>query len=183
MFSELLFGLGAGLAVAFLSEALVFGMQVFALQAGFSYASAVNPASEADSSVLEVIAQLASGMLFFLCGGDRLVLAAFARSLEVWPPGAAGVPAHAAARIISLGASMMELGLRLALPVAALLLLADVTLALLGRFHAQLQLLTLAFPVKTLGALAILAALSPLVPVLYRSGLGWAGSALGALLR
>ena len=40
---------------------------------------------------------------------------------------------------------MLTTGLRLAMPVIALLLLLDVALALLGRMQQQLQLLSLAF--------------------------------------
>ena len=48
---------------------------------------------------------------------------------------------------------MFSVGLRLALPVVALLVMVDVALALLGRLNPQLQLLSLAFPVKMLTAL------------------------------
>lgn len=49
------------------------------------------------------------------------------------------------------------------------LLLTDLTLALLGRIQPNLQLLTLIFPVKMLGALLMLAMLTPILPRLYRS--------------
>ena len=51
-------------------------------------------------------------------------------------------------RSIRLGATLFSVGMRLALPVVALLVMVDVALALLGRINAQLQLLTLAFPAK-----------------------------------
>jgi flagellar biosynthesis protein FliR len=62
---------------------------------------------------------------------------------------------------------MIVTGLRVALPIAALLLLIDVALALLGRMQQQLQLLSLAFPAKMLVALILLAALSPMLPKLF----------------
>jgi flagellar biosynthetic protein FliR len=62
---------------------------------------------------------------------------------------------------------MFTLGLRVALPVIALLLLIDVALALLGRMQQQLQLLSLAFPIKMMAALGVLCALAPLMPKLY----------------
>lgn len=180
---ELVLGLAAGLLVAFLSDMLVFTVQAVSVQAGFSYASSIDPNSEADSSVLQIVAQLMTNLLFFSAGGDRLVLQAFANSLRVWPPGHVQLGWSAANVVVGAGSMMMELGLRLALPIAALLLLTDITLALLGRIQAQLQLLSLAFPVKMLGSLAALATLISLAPLLFQSGLDRVRAMLGALIR
>jgi flagellar biosynthetic protein FliR len=62
---------------------------------------------------------------------------------------------------------MLSTGLRLALPVVALLVLIDFALALVGRVQQQLQLLSLVFPVKMAAALALLAALAPVVPRMF----------------
>lgn len=64
---------------------------------------------------------------------------------------------------------MLETGLRLALPVLGLLLLTDLCLALASKIQAQLQLLSLAFPLKILVALAALAGSWPLAAWAYRS--------------
>ena len=73
---------------------------------------------------------------------------------------------------------MFTTGIRLALPAVALLVLVDIALALLGRLHAQLQLLTLSFPVKMLAALAMLAWVAPLFARLYE---GYSRQALGVV--
>jgi flagellar biosynthesis protein FliR len=52
---------------------------------------------------------------------------------------------------------MFSTGLRLVLPLLALLLIVDISLALLGRLNSQLQLITLAFPIKMLVSLGLLA--------------------------
>ena len=51
-------------------------------QAGYAYASTIDPNTEADSGVLLVFAQLMAGMLFFALGLDREVLRLFAQSLD-----------------------------------------------------------------------------------------------------
>ncbi len=56
------------------------------------------------------------------------------------------------------------MGVRLALPVVALLVMVDIALALLGRLNAQLQLLSLAFPAKMLVALLMLGWMAAAVP-------------------
>jgi flagellar biosynthetic protein FliR len=180
---EALLGLGVGLLVGFLSEALIFGVQAIVLQAGFSYSSAIDPNSQADSTVMQILAQLMANLLFFAAGLDAVVLRAFARSLVVAPPGGPALGWTQAVTVVTFGAAMLELGLRLSLPIAGLLLLTDFTLALVGRLQTQLQLLSLAFPVKMLGTLAALAALAPMMAWIFRAGAARLDGALGAYLR
>jgi flagellar biosynthesis protein FliR len=166
---EAAFGLTVGLAVAILIESLLVAAQIFGLQAGYSYASTVDPTTQADSNVMVVFAQLAGGLLFFSLGMDRQVLRVFAASLVAHPPGTFFLRASSVDAIIGLGAGMLATGMRLAMPVVVLLALIDISLALLGRIHQQLQLLTLAFPVKMLAALAFLALIFVLLVPVYRA--------------
>ncbi len=152
--SEAAFGITAGLAVAFLLEGFVLAAQVLGLQAGFSYSSTIDPSSQADSTVLQVFVQLVSSLLFFVLGIHHHVIRA---SLETIAPGAFPINGGVVDIVLKLGSGMFLLGLRLALPVIALLLLVDVVLALTGRVNAQLQLLNLAFPAKMLAGLLLLA--------------------------
>jgi flagellar biosynthesis protein FliR len=52
--------------------------------------------------------------------------------------------------------------------VIGLLMMADLAIALLGRINAHLQLNSLAFPAKTLAALAILAVLMSVAARIYQ---------------
>jgi len=180
LLGEAAFGVTVGLAVAFLNEALLVAAQIFGLQAGYSYAATIDPATEADSNVLLIFAQFMAGLLFFSLGLHLEVLKVFARSLQTHPPGSFALAPARAEAIVGLGAGMFSTGLKLALPVVALLVLVDTALALLGRIHAHLQLLMLAFPAKMLAALAMLAAIAGLYLKLYRAA---AEQAFGALFR
>jgi flagellar biosynthetic protein FliR len=154
--SEAVVGIAIGLTVAILMEAFTLAAQVLGLQAGYAYASTIDPNTEADSGVLLVFAQLAAGMLFFALGLDREMLRLFALSLDRIPPGAYVFGPSTAEALIRLASGMFTVGVRLALPVVALLVLVDFALALLGRLNQQLQLLSLAFPAKMLTALVVL---------------------------
>jgi flagellar biosynthetic protein FliR len=70
----------------------------------------------------------------------------------------------------------------MALPVVALLLMVDVSLALLGRLNAQLQLLSLAFPLKMLIALAVLSWVAALFPRILLEAAGHGFNAARQLL-
>jgi len=166
--AEAALGIAIGIAVAIVLEAFTLAAQVLGLQAGYAYASTIDPNTEADSGVLLVFAQLMAGMLFFALGLDREMLRLFARSLAHAPVGALAVGPMAAETLIRLGALLFSTGVRLALPVVALLVMVDVALALLGRLNSQLQLLSLAFPAKMLTALLVLSWMAALFPRVMR---------------
>jgi flagellar biosynthetic protein FliR len=166
-FCEAGFGLSAGLAVAFLTEGFQLAAQMAGFQAGYGFASTIDPNSQADSSILQVLASLATGLLFFVAGLDHQLIRVLAASFQRFPAGS-WAPATANLQgVLGLGAEMLTTGLRLGLPVVAVLMLIDFALALLGRVQQQLQLLSLAFPAKMAAALALLAVLAPVVPKIY----------------
>jgi flagellar biosynthetic protein FliR len=167
VFCEAGFGLVVGLAIAFLIEGFQLAGQIIGLQAGYGYSMTVDPTSQVDAGVLQVVFSLTTGLLFFTLGLDRDVLRVLAASFEKFPAGAWAPTAQNLEGVLRLGGGMFTTGLGVAMPLIALLLLIDVALALLGRMQQQLQLLSLAFPVKMLAALALLAAMAPILPRIF----------------
>ena len=173
--AEAAVGIAIGVTVAFVLEAFALAAQVLGLQAGYAYASTIDPNTEADSGILLVFAQLVGGMLFFALGLDREILRLFAQSLDIVPAGTYVFGPSTAQTLIRLGAKLFSVGVRLALPVVALLVMVDVALALMGRLNQQLQLLSLAFPAKMLTALLVLSWVAVLFPrvLVEFSGQAW----------
>ncbi len=169
LLGELALGTGIGLLVGFISEAFTLGAQILSLQAGYAYASTVDPTSQADSNVMPVLAQMMAGLLFFTTGLHRYVIAAFADSLERYPPGMFTLDRNIADAIIHAGSSMFSVGLRLAFPVMGLLLMSEILLGLMGRISPQLQLGQQAAPAKMLISLATLTTILAIVPRMYES--------------
>lgn len=166
---EACLGLAIGVALSFLAESVTLAAQLIATQAGYSYATSIDPTSEADSGVLVVLAQLFASLLFFALGLHRRVLSGLISTLEVLPPGGDWTLRTPPEAISSLGASMFQTALSLALPVIAILLILDLTLALLARINQQLQLLSIAFPAKMLVGLGVFAVSMPAVALVYES--------------
>jgi flagellar biosynthetic protein FliR len=160
-------GLAVGLAVAFLTEGFQMGAQIISLQAGYTFASTVDPSSGADSTVLIMIAQTAAGLLFFATGLDRQILRAFADSLTAHPPGHFAISLPMATRLIQASSSIFATGLRLVLPLLALLLMVEISLALLTRLNSQLQLMQLSFPIKMLLSLTLFGWLLLIFPQVF----------------
>jgi flagellar biosynthesis protein FliR len=182
MLTEAALGIGIGLAVGFVVESFGVAAQVMGLPAGYANASTIDPKTSADSSVLVVFSQLAAGLVFLATGLDREVLRVFAGSLVSTPAGSFILSRSAAERLLEAASVMFSTGVRLALPIVAVLIMIDVSLALLGRINAQLQLITVAFPIKMMVALTILGWLLLLVPTIMRNDLGITMSAAKGLL-
>jgi flagellar biosynthetic protein FliR len=169
MFGEFAFGLAIGTTLAFVLESFEVAAQLAGMQAGYAYASTIDPTTQADSSVLYVFVQLFSVVLFFALGLDRRVIEIIGVSLRTAPPGSWQMgPAfgHAVARM---GATMFSTGLQLAMPVLAFLLTVDVGFGIAGRMSPQIQLLSMAFPVKMLGGLILFAFVLGMAPQVLNS--------------
>jgi flagellar biosynthesis protein FliR len=167
--SEAALGLAIGLAFAIAFEVFVMAAQFVSFSVGLTFASSVDPTSGADSTVLLTIAQLTTGLLFFVSGADRLFVRALADSLRLCPPESFSIHQSWTKPFIDFSATILSTGLRLAAPVMALVLLADFVLAVLGKVQAQVHLLSLTMPVKLGAGLALLAVTISLQPAVFES--------------
>jgi len=143
------------------------GAQIISLQAGYTFATTIDPTSGADSAVLLTIAQLAAGLLFFATGLDRQVLLAVAQSFSSQVPGHLVISPFMVNRLIQTGASIFSTGFRLVLPLLSLLLMVEISMALLARLNSQLHLMLLSRPIKMLLALALFAWLLLIFPRVF----------------
>jgi flagellar biosynthetic protein FliR len=183
MAGEAALGLAIGMAVAIALELFSAAAQMVSLQAGFGFASTIDPTSGADSTALITGAQITAGLLFFAIGGDRALVRVLADSLRLCPPPAFVMNNGWADAMTRFASTIFSSGLRLAAPVLALLLLADFSLAVLGRLQAQLQLVTLTMPVKLLATLLVLAATMVFHPGFLTSALAQAVRLMEGMLR
>jgi flagellar biosynthetic protein FliR len=183
MVGEAALGLGIGIAVAIALELFSAAAQMVSLQAGFGFASTIDPTSGADSTALITGAQVTAGLLFFAVGGDRALVRVLADSLRLCPPPAFVMNSGWADAMTRFASTIFSSGLRLAAPVLALLLLADFSLAVLGRLQAQLQLVTLTMPVKLLATLLVLGATMAFHSGFLRSALTQAVRLMEGMLR
>lgn len=165
--AESAIGLLFGLIVSFLAEAFQLGAQAISFQTGFSFASTFDPQSQADSGIFQIFIQLAAGLLYFSLGIHEHLLRMFALSLNGTAFENGVVKWASVDLIIRLGGQFFLTGLKLALPVATLLFLVDQGLAAVTRLHTQLQLLTLAFPVKIVLSLVFLGLVIQRWPTIY----------------
>lgn len=180
---EMALGLAIGLIVAIVLELFQVAAQIISLQAGLGYASTIDPTSGADSTVLITLAQLMAGLLFFTTGADQMLVKVLADSIRLSPPESFTLSQGWAEPIIHFSSTIFSAGLRLAAPIIALLLLADVSLAVLGRMQQQLHLVSLTMPVKLAATMLLLAATMSFQPGFFESMMGAGVRLMEELLR
>lgn len=182
LLAEAALGVAVGTAVRLVMDSFGLAAQALGFQAGYSYVNMVDPSSEVDASILNVLFALLAGLLFFTFDLHLFLLRVLADGLRTIPLGAwSSRPADALA-MARLSADMVDFAVRLALPAIALLLLIDLTLGLLNQVHSRMQLLTLAFPAKIIAALAVLYPALLQSPRLFHSLAERGGELIVALL-
>ena len=178
--TETLIGLFIGLGAAVLIGAAESAGELLSAQIGLSGAAVVDPLSLQQSTALGQFMHLFALSLLLAGNGHLVMLDALAASVQKLPVGA---PFNAPAGVfeaLSLGTQLFALGFRFAAPVIAVVLIANVALAVLSRAAPQLNILQLAFPVQILVGLS---ALIVSIPVLAAWFLGWEATYDGVLTR
>src|ERR1700692_753270 len=122
------FGLFTGLSIALLTEGFQIAAQVIGMQAGYGFASTIDPTNQADAGLLQVMMNLFTGLLFFTLGVDHALIRVLAMSFQKFPAGSWAISVLTLDGVIKLASGMFSIGLRLALPVIALLMLIDLAL-------------------------------------------------------
>jgi len=178
MVREAGFGLAVGVALQFVTEMMGLAAQLLGFQAGYSYINTVDPTSQVDATILNVLLTLFGGLLLFAFDLHMHLIRALALSLERIPVGGFRPSPEAALQLARVGSAVLEAAVRLAFPVVGLLLLLDLALALLSYVNGRMQLLTLSFPIKMVVTMAVLFTVVASAPRLFQQV---AERALGAV--
>jgi flagellar biosynthetic protein FliR len=168
--SETLIGLVIGLGAAVIVAAAESAGELLAAQIGLSGAAVVDPLSLQQSTALGQFMHLFALSLLLSTNGHLVMLDALAASVRQLPLGAPIDASAGLGEAVGTGAHLFALGFRFAAPVVAVVLIANVALAVLSRAAPQLNILQLAFPVQILVGLS---ALIVSIPVLGAWFLGW----------
>lgn len=168
--AELLLGLTVGLGAALIVAAAEMAGDVMAVQIGLSGSAILDPLDTTQIPVLGVLCRLFAATLLLTLDLHHHMLGALADTFEAVPPGAPVSLAGGLGELARLGSGLFALGVRFAAPVIAVVLIANVALAILTRAAPQINLLSVSFPVQI--ALGLFT-LSATLPAMGRTLASW----------
>jgi flagellar biosynthetic protein FliR len=154
--SEFALGAAMGLVVRCMVAAAEVAADAIAPLLGLGVAHIFDSSSHSSENVLASLLRYGSVLIALLTGVHRVLLDALVRGFKVIPVGGVGVPGHALQVIWGLSASVLSVGVRLALPMIAVLFTVQVTLAFVSRAAPQLQIFSVGFAVAAVVGFAVL---------------------------
>jgi len=158
---ECLIGLALGLAVSMTFSAIEMAASIISFQLGFSLANVFNPSLNLQGTALSTLYLVLAALLLFLTNGHHLLLLALQRSFETIPLGGVRLSPRADAAVLELSALMFADALRIGLPIAGTLLVADVALGILNRMVPQMSVFFVGLPAKIFAGVLLLALTLP----------------------
>lgn len=172
-FSETLVGFAIGLGAALIVGAADAAGELIAIQIGLSGAALFDPLTNQQGAALGQFCSFFALTLILTMNGHLVMLDAMATSARVMPVGATLDLVGGSRAMVAMGGELFGLGLRFAAPVIAVILIANISLAILGRAAPQLNILSIAFPVQIGVGLLAFAATIPVIAMFLN---GWQGT-------
>lgn len=170
LLGETLVGFALGFAAALVVAAAEVAGDLIGTQSGLAGATTLDPLGQAgNAQVLGHFARLLVVTLILALDGHIVMLEALNASVLLVPVGSAIAMADGAYAIAMLAGEMFVLGVRIAAPVTAAVLIGNVALGVLAKATPQLNIFMVAYPVQIAIGLLVLGLALPLI------GAGFAG--------
>lgn len=162
---QILIGGAIGFAMRLIFTALELAGDLIGLQMGLSFAGFISPGTGDQTPLVGSFLGVLAALIFLAVNGHLLLIAGLVDSFWTLPidPTLRSWPDFNA--LAHMGAEMFRLGLHIALPVLATMLILNIALGVLARVAPQLNVFAIGFPVTLLvGMLALALALPLLAP-------------------
>ena len=157
---ELIIGISLGYILSLGFQGVELAGRVISIQLGLSLAAVFSPTEDEASTAIDPFFSVMAGLVFLAMNLHLAVVQTLAHSFAVYPIGG-GWPADLAMTGAQTIALVLELGVRVALPIALVLLLVELSVALLARAIPQINVFILGLPLKMLVGIAVLAVAMP----------------------
>jgi len=143
---EILIGMALGLAIDVIYSGIQIAGELIGYQMGFSIANVVDPMSGITAPIISNVLYLTAFLLFFTFGGHHLLIKALIESFSIIPIGDRMVHQQFLMSVITYGAQMFVIGVKVSAPVVGILLLINASFAVIARALPQMNVFIMAFP-------------------------------------
>lgn len=163
---QIIIGASIGLTVQFIFAAMRNAGEIISLQMGLSFAAFFDPSGNQTMPVLATIMNVLFTLLFLALNGHLYLIHVLADSFTLLPVSAAPVRNSGFYLLLQAAGVIFSCGLKVGMPMIALLLTINLTLGLLNRLTPQLSVFVIGFPISiTVGLGAILLMMYNFMPI------------------
>ena len=165
--SEVLMGLGIGLAIRLIMAGIQMAGQVSGFQMGLAIANIMDPATSMQTPILAQAFNLMAMLIFLAIDAHHWFFHAMVESFTIIPPFQFGLSSSIVGYLVDLGGKMFIIALKIGAPVIVALILTSVSFGLMARTVPQMNIFIVAMPLKiVVGLLFVVFSLPYLQPYL-----------------
>lgn len=147
---EIFVGATIGFVVRLIFNSASMSAEIISLQSGLSFARFMDPATQAQVSVIEQIKNLIAVLVFFVIDAHHMLIQGIAYSLNALPIGSASLNASLAGYLIKATASLFAAAFRIGAPIIVTLFLVELSFGIMSRMIPQANVFVDALPAKIL---------------------------------
>lgn len=160
---EVLTGLILGFFANLIFVCARIGGQFIDFQMGFSMMSAYDPTTQTNASIMERLFNLFAVVLFFTIDGHIMLIKELVNSFAAVKLGTFVINDQSVMVAFNVFTQFFIIGIRIALPIVLVLLMADLILGIVSRTVPQLNVMILGVPIKILLGLACIIMILPII--------------------
>lgn len=184
--SALVVELGIGLSMGFVVRLVVAIAEIYgevvSPAIGLGMASAFDPTTQSQSTQISTLLRHLMVLLALTIGVHRVLLGALLVGFRALPVGTSVDLAAAFPNLLSLSSATISVGVRIALPLVAILFMIQIALAFIARAAPQVQVFNVGFAVMLAVGLSILSLLLPDTAAAFVIELSFVGVRIEELL-
>lgn len=161
--TQFLTGIALGMITMVLMQAVALAGSMIDLFGGFTLSMAMDPFSQAQSSIFGRTYSLIGTIMLFAINGHLMILKGFMTSFDAIPLSGAGFENFTDFLLKQVGMLMIA-AVEIAGPLLAAYFLTEVALGLLSKAAPQMNIIQFGFPLKILLTLLMVGAALPIIP-------------------
>lgn len=162
--TQVLVGAGMGFVTYLLFQAIATAGSLIDMFGGFALAQGFDPLGLTMNTVFGKFHQMLATMLLFASGGHLLVVGGLLKTFDFLPVGRSPELAEPTDLLVTAFGMFFTTAVQIALPMIAVLFIADLGLALLTKVAPQLNAINVMFPAKIGLTLLLLGLSFPVLP-------------------
>jgi len=167
--SEILFGMVIGIGLQLAYNVITYAGGIISFMMGFSMATAIDPQNGVSMPIVSQFLSLLGLMILFALDLHHWLIIYIYQSLQFIPLGGFLITNNMISYTIQAAGNMFLVGVMIAFPIIALILLSDIIFGMIMKTMPQFNLLVIGFPIKIFLSFVVIISILSSVMILFKS--------------